>query len=107
MNLKEHATKTLAAQGIPKRRQTVIWKNTVQGAIFVLVGVGLLCVACRVILATNTINTPALTLIVVGLAVFAAGWHIASKQVTRAAVLWLADAAQNIYAAVRGKTGTS
>ena len=106
MNPFEHATKAFDAQGIPAERQSVMWKDTVQGAIFVAVGVGLLCVACKVMLATDAITTSALALIALGLGVFAAGWHIASKQVTKAAVSWVTGAFKNVYAAIRGN-GTS
>jgi len=84
-----------------------MWKDTVQGAIFVLVGIGLLGVASKVMLSTDTINTPALILICLGLGMFAAGWHIASKQVTKAAFSWVTGAFKNVYAAVRGKNGDS
>lgn len=103
MNLKESATKTFDAKDIPAARQSVMWKETAQGAVFVIVGVALLCVPCRVMLATDEITTSALTLIVLGLGVFAAGWHIASKQVTTAAGKWVLGVVRDAYAAVKGK----
>ena len=107
MNLKASATQTFDARQIPVDRQKIIWKDTAQGAVFVIVGIALLCVACKVVLATDEITMMALVLIVLGLGMFGAGWHIASKQVTTEAVKWVTGAFKNVYAAVRGKSGSS